>query len=55
MEEYAHRRNIERFVKELASENDPDRRNTLEGLLTREREELARVLGEKARSRGKTG
>ena len=55
MEEYAHRRNIERFERELASEGDPGRRKLIEDLLATEREQLARVMGDKANTRGETG
>jgi len=55
MEEYAHRRNVERFERELAAESDPRRRQLIEDLLETEREQLARVMGEKANARGKTG
>lgn len=54
MEEYAHRRNVERFERELASEGDPGRRKFIESLLETEREQLARVIREKASTRGKT-
>lgn len=49
MEEYAHRKNIERFEQDLASETDADRRRLIEGLLERERNRLTAVLEEKAR------
>ena len=55
MEEYAHRRNIERFERELAAESDPTRRKVIAGILKAEREGLARVLSEKAKDRGKPG
>jgi len=47
MEEYAHRKNIERFERELASEQDPHRRDLIRTLLTTEQQQLARVLREK--------
>jgi hypothetical protein len=50
MEEYAHRKNIERFERELASEQDPRRRGLIENLLTSEHEQLARVLREQGAS-----
>jgi len=55
MEEYAHRRKFERFECELASVVDARRRKLIEDLLATEREQLARVLEEKANTRGKTG
>ena len=55
MEEYVHRRNIERFERELTSEGDPSRRKLIEDLLGAERERLARIMDEKSDTRGKTG
>jgi hypothetical protein len=55
MEEYAHRRNIERFERDLAAETDPMRRKSLEDILASEREQLERVLSEKSGTRGRTG
>ena len=49
MEEYAHRKNIERFERELASEQDPHQRRLIEGLLEAERHQLTRMLREKGR------
>ena len=37
MEEFAHRKNIDRFERELAGERDPQRRKVLEDLLASER------------------
>ncbi len=51
MEEYAHRKNIELFEREISSEEDPERRKLLEDLLAEEREQLTRVIGEKKRDR----
>lgn len=48
MEEYAHRKNIERFERALADEQDAELRKRLEELLANEREQLRRVLKEKA-------
>jgi rubrerythrin len=49
MEEYAHRKNIERFESALARESDPSARKRLEKLLQDERKHLDRVLREKSR------
>lgn len=51
MEEYAHRKNIERFEHDLENEADPGQRDLIERLLRTEREQLARVLRDKARPR----
>jgi hypothetical protein len=48
VEEYAHRKNIDRFERAIAEEPDPDLRERLERLLAEEREQLQRVLREKA-------
>ena len=47
MEEYAHRKNIERFERLLVAEEDPRVREQLTGLIERERQQLARVIKDK--------
>lgn len=47
MEEYAHRRNIERFERELACETDPRRRKALQDILAMEQDMLTRVIHKK--------
>jgi hypothetical protein len=43
MEEWAHRKNIERFERELQSEADPQKRRRLEEFLDAERGRLAEL------------
>ena len=50
MEEYAHRKNIERFERDLASETDPEKRKVLEKVLADERARLKAVLRQKGKS-----
>lgn len=52
MEEYAHRKNIERFERELSAETDPDKRRMLEQLLAEERSRLKTVLRQKGKPAG---
>lgn len=47
MEEWAHRKNIERFERDLRSETDPHKRRRLEELLALERSRLAEAIRNK--------
>jgi hypothetical protein len=51
MEEFAHRKNIDRFERELAGERDPQRRKVLEDLLASERRRISDLLGDDRASR----
>jgi len=51
MEEYAHRKNIERFEHDLLLETDPARRALLKGLLRDERAHLESAVAAKIAER----
>lgn len=44
MDEWAHRKNIERFERDLRSETEPDVRRKLEVLLALERDRLEKAI-----------
>jgi DNA-binding TFAR19-related protein (PDSD5 family) len=54
MEEYAHRKNIERFENALRIEADSQRRSLLRQLLNNERERLEQLVSAR-RGRGQGG